>query len=294
MGSGPAHPRCPGPNGAPGPAGPEEWPLEPPPPESEEAFTGVAVPPPEEVADDEVDVPLCWGWASPAEDGPASAEPEPAPLARVREGERWTFGRGCALERARCGRRAPAVLACSARSGEVGPMTAGLSPTASRAACGVRTLLGQTEPRVAATARQALAATPAMTRGRGSLSLGSRGRSNRGLRRRRCGRPGASGSAGSAAAAGAATGLGGFGACIASWIDADASLQKSSGRTGGAACISSRSLASAAGPNGTSSSRGPNQSRGKWTTFAVGSASSSGRLSCPSLSTVCRCFCGSP
>jgi hypothetical protein len=109
-------------------------------------------------------------------------------------------------------------------------------------------------------------------------------------------------SSGSVAGAGfAAPGSAATGACMASWIDADSSPQKSSARTGGGATISAGAASSASspawssalGPKGTSSSRGPNQSLGKRTTFAVASSSSPpAELYGPSFSTGLQTFFG--
>jgi len=61
------------------------------------------------------------------------------------------------------------------------------------------------------------------------------------------------------------------GGCMTSWIEADFSPQKSSGRTGVVPSASMTPAPDARGPKGTSSSRGPNQSRGKRTTLSAAS-----------------------
>jgi hypothetical protein len=76
-----------------------------------------------------------------------------------------------------------------------------------------------------------------------------------------------------------------------SWIEAEPSPQKSSGPTGAVTDDSATSVREARGPNGTSSSFGPNQSRGSWTTLLGGAPASLPSPPCrPSLSTRLQTF----
>ena len=196
--------------------------------------------------------------------------------------------------------------------GTAGSMTAGLSPADTRPACGARTVPGHEDPTTAIARSATTAAPTASIRGRATRALPTRslrtrrirtsGLGTRGLGTRSLGTRGIR-TRGARTSIGTTTGAAGSGACIAFWMEAESSPQKSSGRTGVGAAASPVGLAApgalaapaappdALGPNGTNSSRGPNQSRGNWTTLSVESTSSSpGGSWVPSFSTFCRRF----
>ena len=123
--------------------------------------------------------------------------------------------------------------------GSAGPITAGLSAAESCPACGVGTALDQNEPTTAATSRHAAPAMPATLIGCTSTfgGVGNASRTRTAGRRSRTARRtrrtlGPRRPRGAASSTAITVGPTGSGPRIASWMEAESSPQKSSGRTG--------------------------------------------------------------
>jgi hypothetical protein len=291
------HPRCPGPNGAPAPTGPAGGPPPPPPVSDEASCDAELEAAPDELDDDPLEeVPATAVWEAVVEFASAGRVTR-ARVTRRRDRTTWAAARRGCREAARLGRALPPTTIA-------GAMAAGLSPAGARAAYGARRPAGPTEPMIDAAARSVAAVAPATASAR-RLRIGNGGtriagieiRGRRTLDGRSRSRGGLSlGSRTLRAGRATTSGAGASGACIASWMSADCSPQNASAPIGGGVGSAGRDASrEALGPNGTSSSGGPNQSLGKWTTFARGSSSSPPASVCgPSLSTVSRPFIGGP
>lgn len=181
------HPRCPGPNGAPGPSGPADWRLEFPPPAPDDAPVEDAPLDEEEPDDDAPEL----GLALADEGGEDCADSLLAVVVdRASVASLWlelaaTAVRLPPLLRARDGRcawiwcprprLAPVPRACVALptrdvrvviGGTADPITAGLSPADAWSVSGERTGAGQNEPIAAMTKRQDAATAAVAVRGR--------------------------------------------------------------------------------------------------------------------------------